>query len=74
TVSGSIILQYTRDGGTTWKTGKTVTTNTGKVREIRLKKQMRTKRLMWRVTATDGQFDLLGYEVDISAGGESKGE
>ena len=74
TVSGSIILQYSRDGGTTWKTGKTVTTNTGKVREIRLKKQIRTRRLMWRVTATDGQFDILGYEVDISVGGESKGE
>ncbi len=74
TVSGSIILQYSRDGGTTWKTGKTVTTNTGKVREIRLSKQIRTKRLMWRITATDGQFDILGYEVKVSAGGESVGE
>jgi len=74
TVSGSIILQYSRDGGTTWKTGKTVVTTTGKVREIRLKKQIRTKRLMWRITATDGQFDILGFEVKVSAGGESKGE
>ncbi|KKM74012.1 hypothetical protein LCGC14_1404670 [marine sediment metagenome] len=74
TVSGDIILQYSRDGGTTWNTGKTVTTSTGKVREIKLKKQIRTKRLMWRITATDGQFDILGYEVDISVGGESEGE
>jgi hypothetical protein len=74
TVSGDIILQYTRDGGITWKTGKTVTTSTGKVREIKLKKQIRTKRLMWRITATEGQFDILGYEVDISVGGESEGE
>ena len=74
TVSGSIVLQYSRDGGTTWTTAKTVTTNTGKVREIKLKKQIRTRRLMWRITATDGQFDILGYEVDVSVGGESKGE
>ena len=73
TVSGSIVLQYSRDGGTTWTTAKTITTNTGKVREIRLKKQIRTRRLMWRITATDGQFDILGYEVDVSVGGESKG-
>lgn len=74
TVSGDIVLEYSRDGGTNWKTGKTVTTTTGKVREIKLKKQIRTKRLMWRITATSGQFDILGYEVDISIGGESKGE
>ncbi len=74
TVSGDIILQYTRDGGTTWKTGKTVTTTTGKVRKIKLRKQIRAERLMWRITAIDGQFDILGYEVDISAGGESEGE
>ncbi|KKM20370.1 hypothetical protein LCGC14_1646160 [marine sediment metagenome] len=74
TVSGDIVLQYTRDGGTTWKTGKTVTTSTGKVREIKLNKQIRTKRLMWRITATGGQFDILGYEVHMSAGGESEGE
>ena len=29
---------------------------------------------MWRITATDGQFGILGYEVDISAGGDSAGE
>ncbi|KKL83702.1 hypothetical protein LCGC14_1972090 [marine sediment metagenome] len=73
TVSGSIILSYSKDGGTTWKVAKTVTTSTGRVRRIKFKKQIRTERLMWRVTATDGQFDILGYEVDISAGGESKG-
>ncbi len=74
TVSGTIILQYSRDGGTTWLTGKTVVTNTGKVRKIILKKAIRAERLMWRTTATDGQFSILGYEVDISVAGESKGE
>ena len=75
TVSGDIILQYSRDGGTTWLTGKTVTTNTGKVRKIILKKAIRAERLMWRITAAlGGQFDILGYEVDISVAGESKGE
>ena len=71
TVVGSIVLEYSKDGGTTWITGKTVTTLTGKVRRIKLKKQIRTERLMWRITATNGQFDILGYEVDISVGGES---
>lgn len=71
TVSGSIILEYSKDGGTTWITAKTVTTQITKVGRIKYRRQIRTERLMWRVTATDGQFDILGYEVDISEGGES---
>lgn len=70
-ISGSIVLQYSKDGGTTWITAKTVTTVTGKVRRIKYIRQIRTERLMWRVTATDGQFDILGYEVDVSGGGET---
>ena len=73
TTSGTIILSFSKDGGTTWIVAKTHTTLTGKVRRLKFQKQIRTERLMWRVTATDGQFDILGYEVDISTGGETKG-
>lgn len=73
TVSDTLTLAFSKDGGTTWITAKAHTTLTGKVRRLKFQKQIRTERLMWRLTATGGQFDILGYEVDVSAGGETKG-
>ncbi len=73
TVSDTLILSFSKDGGTTWIIAKTHTTLTGKVRRLKFQRQIRTERLMWRLTATGGQFDILGYEIDVSAGGETKG-
>lgn len=73
TVSASLTLDFSKDGGTTWITAKVHTTLTGKVRRLKFQKQIRTERLMWRLTATAGQFNILGYEVDVSTGGETKG-
>jgi hypothetical protein len=72
TISGSLTLQYTRNGGIDWITAKTIATKLGKVQILKFKKQVRTRRLMWRLLATNGKFDLLGYELDIATGGESR--
>ncbi len=71
TSADTLILQYSVDSGTTWVTAKTITTTVGGPQFIRYKRQIRTRRLMWRVTATAGLLDILEYEVKISAGGES---
>jgi hypothetical protein len=72
TVSAPITLQYTKNGGIDWITAKTIPTKTGKVQILKFRKQIRTRRLMWRLLATSGKFDLLGYELDIASGGESR--
>lgn len=72
TITAPITLQYSKNGGEDWVTAKTVPTKVGKVQILKFKKQVRTRRLMWRLLATVGKFDLLGYELDIASGGESR--
>lgn len=72
TTSGSLTLQYSKDSGTTWTTAKTITTETGGPKLLRFNKQVKARRIMWRVTATDGIFDLNEYEVHVYATGESR--
>lgn len=72
TNDGSLTLEYTKDGGITWVTAKTIAMLQGKVQILKFKKQVRTRRLMWRVLATDGRFDVLGFEIDAAPTGESR--
>lgn len=72
TNDGFLTLEYTKNGGITWVTAKTITTLQGKVQILKFKKQIRTRRLMWRVLATEGRFDLLGFEIDAAPTGESR--
>jgi len=70
---GVVTLEYSKDGGITWVTAKTVMLIVGKVEILKFKKQINTRRFMWRVLSTDGAFDLLGYETDVLAeSGESR--
>lgn len=70
--SSDITLQYTKNGGIDWVTAKTIASKEGKVQILKFKKQLRARRLMWRLLADAGKFDLLGYELDIASGGESR--
>ncbi len=72
TVAGTLTLQYSKDGGTTWTTAKAVTSLTGKKRLLIFRKQVRTRRILWRLTAIDGAFDLLGYEMSVTGEGDSR--
>lgn len=69
-IAGSITILYSKDGGQTWVTAKTISTTVGGSKLIKFTKNIKTRRLMWRLTATDGTFGLLNYEVYVSAGGE----
>lgn len=72
TVAGNMVLSYSKDGGTTWTAVKTITTTVTatKAQTIRFKKQIRAKRLMYRITSNSGLFDLLSLKVTVIGGGD----
>lgn len=72
TVDGVVTLEFSKNGGETFILAKSVPFTTGKVNILKFKKQIKTRRFMWRVRATTGKFDLLGYELDIIGSGESR--
>ena len=70
---GQIEIDYSRDGGLTWKVGKTITIATLEVPQLlRLKKHVKARRIRWRVLASNGLWDVLSYEVRVFPGGESR--
>src|SRR3990167_8358960 len=71
TTVGQITLEYTKDNGTTWTLAKTITTVTGAKKLIQFKKLIKARRLMWRITATNGAFDVIDYEITVYSDGES---
>ena len=69
----NLTLEYSRDGGLTWTTLKTVSVTTlNKPQLLTAKKVIKARRLNWRLTSTSGSFDVLGYEVDYFPGAESR--
>lgn len=70
--AGTLTLQYSKDGGTTWTTAKTHTIVEADNQQLQYNKQIRCRRFMWRITSTDGLLDLIEYEVHIYEGGESR--
>lgn len=71
TTSGTVTISYSRDGGSNWTTAKEVVLEVGEGKLAKYKKALRSKRLMWRLTSTDGIFDIINYEVHHYASGES---
>lgn len=70
--TGTLTLQYSKDSGVTWTTAKTHTILESDANLVRFKKPIKTRRLMWRITSTDGDFELINYEVKVYSSGESK--
>ena len=72
TISGNMILSFSKDGGDTWTVAKSITTvvTPKKAQEIKFKKQIRSKRLMYRITSTTGLFKLLSLKVKVVGGGD----
>jgi hypothetical protein len=71
----SFLLQYSRNGGETdssWKTVKTVSNiELGKSKLIRHVRAVTCRKFAWRIMAENGAFDFLSYEVDTIASGEA---
>ena len=71
-MAGTYTLEYSKDGGTTWTTAKAGTVNASNRQIIKFNKTVRARRITWRLTATDGRWDLLGYEVHVQRVGDSR--
>lgn len=71
-VAGTFSLEYTKDNGKTWTIAKTVTPNViGEPKLLKYKKNIKARRLAWRIFAQGSSFDILAYEVKHSFAGES---
>src|SRR6185437_4798220 len=70
---GDIQLQYSRHGGTTWIATNTYTPTVFEIAKIvTFRKQVKARRYAWRLIATGGLFDVLGYEVHVYPSGKSR--
>jgi hypothetical protein len=70
--AGTLTLQYSKDGGSTWTTAKTHTIVASNNQKFMYKKPIKAERFMWRVTSTDGLLDVTEYEVYIYEAGETR--
>jgi hypothetical protein len=76
-IAGAMSLQYHKWGDprsdSTWVTAKTITpTRLEEPQLLRYKRNMKARRLRWRIKATKGVFDILSYEVHVFPGPESR--
>lgn len=71
TIAGSITLQYSKDNGTTWTTAKVFSTSIGSNGNLcKYKRSIQARSLIWRLTATDGLFDITRYQLYVTEAGE----
>jgi hypothetical protein len=70
TVSGTLNLLYSKDGGDTWTAAKSIITVANKRGLFKYKRAIRARRIMWRLTATDGLVEILSYDLRVIPGGE----
>jgi hypothetical protein len=66
---GTFEIEYSKNGGQTeasWRHAKTVTvTDLGIPKLMKFKKNIRTRRIAWRIRTTSGLFDVLKYWVRV---------
>lgn len=67
----TLTLSYSRDGGLTWKVGKIFILVVGRIGICRFQKNIKSRRLRWKLEGTTGLFDILSYEVYVSPSGIS---
>jgi hypothetical protein len=71
----SVTLSYSKDGGATiatpTKTKAFVAPFADKPKIFTWTKQIKCRRFAWQLTADDGQFAIIGYEVHVYKSGES---
>lgn len=70
---GTITIEFSKDDGNTWYTGKTVTPTTlNKATLLIYRRLIRCRRFIWRVRANAGAFKMISYEVWVYKDGESR--
>ena len=69
-------LYYSKDGGVTWEaTPKVITAGPEQIDKpqlFRRSKLVKTRRFAWKLAASDGQFEIIGYEVHVFQGATSR--
>ncbi len=73
--AGSFILAYSKDNGITWVDYKTVILDAGDIgkRKIaRFTKHIKARQFTWRLSSTDGLFEILQYAIRTFGGATSK--
>lgn len=66
--AGSFTVEYSKNGGETWNTYKTVTfadSDIDKRLTIVCNKNIRCRTFMWRVVSSSGNFDIVEYAVYV---------
>lgn len=73
--SSTLTLRYSKDGGVTIaspsKSRFFTGTDLDKPKLFRWTKQIKCRRFAWQLSAPDGQFEVIGYEVHVYKAGES---
>lgn len=70
-LNGQIVLSYSKDKGKTFKVSKTISLATGESRAIEHHRTVMSKQLRWRITATNGSFDITEYSIFVAPAGPS---
>lgn len=75
-LAGEFLVEYSKDGGETWNTYKTVTfglDDVGLRKLVVCRKHTKARQFMWRLTSTSGLFDIIEYEVfSVPSSSESR--
>lgn len=73
-VNGSIIIEYSKNGGQTWTTAKTVSTDATDTNTqfIKFSKGIKSRTLMWRIRTSTGLTNFLRHEIYVTPSGESQ--
>ena len=69
--AGTFAVQYSKDHGTNWITASNPSIVVGSAELLTFKKPVKARRIMWRITSLDGDFELINYEVSVYVSGES---
>lgn len=69
---GEITLSYSKDRGRTWRVAKAITTQIDKPGSLVYHRVVRATSLRWRITSTNGAWDLLEYSIHVQPSGESE--
>lgn len=73
TLAGSLSLYYTTNSGITWHLARISNITTlNQPQLLRFVKQIKCRRLAWKLTTTDCLFNILGTEVHVYGGGKSR--
>lgn len=71
-ISGTVDLYFTKNSGADWRLLKTFNVNqTGKRLFWKYSKHIKCRRLAFKIVATSGRFDTIGYEINVFPSGKS---